>query len=99
MTDNARPPAPHIVYVQAKPRSGLSTAALVLGVLAVVLGAVPFVGWLVGGLLAVLAIIFGIIGAMLDRKSDLSDKLPFAGILLGILTLVGIFALGMGIVW
>jgi cytochrome b561 len=103
MTDNAHraAPAPQIIYVQqpTKRRSGLSIAALVLGALALVLGAVPILGWLVGSLLAILAIVFGIIGAMLDRNSDLSDKMPFAGILLGILALIGVFALGMGTVW
>jgi hypothetical protein len=98
MTDNA--PRPQIVYVQAPKRaSGLSVAALVLGVLAIIFAIVPLVGWLLGGFCAILAIVFGIIGATLDRKVELSDKMPFAGILLGILALVGIVALGAGTLW
>ncbi len=103
MTDNARSatPAPQIIYVQQAPKraSGLSVAALVVGVLSIIFALVPLVGWMIGGTLGILAIVFGIIGATLDRKIDLSDKMPFAGILLGILALVGIVALGAGTIW
>lgn len=69
----------------ARPVDGLSIAALVLGVVAVVLCWIPFLG----AIIAILAIIFGAIGV--GRK--ISTGMGVAGLVLGLLAFLANVAL------
>ncbi|MEV1288729.1 DUF4190 domain-containing protein [Micromonospora sp. NPDC049679] len=76
------PPAVHLappqIVVQTPPASGISTAAMVLGILGV-LG-----GWCLFGLPCVLAVIFGHIGLHETRHGTKSGRgMAVAGLVLG----------------
>lgn len=71
---------PNTVYVQAPPGNGLAVTALVLGIIGLVLSMVPVIPYP----LAILAIIFGAIGA----KKPIKKGLAITGIVTGIITLV-----------
>lgn len=63
--------------------NGLATAALVLGIIGLVIGIIPIIGWFVFPLW-ILAIIFGAIGA----KKEIKKGQAIAGIALGGITIV-----------
>ena len=67
------------VYVQAAPGNGLAVAALVLGIIGLVLFWIPLIPYP----LAILAIIFGAI----EVKKQIKKGLAIAGIVTGIITL------------
>ncbi|WP_336711876.1 DUF4190 domain-containing protein [Arthrobacter sp. USHLN218] len=68
-------------YEQApKPKSGLAVTALVLGIVAIVLGVIPGIGF-ISFLLGPLAVIFGIIALVKKQKKGMS----ITGIVLGAL--------------
>jgi len=64
-TGNGQPPKP--------PRNGLGTAALVLGILAVLFAMIPIVG-MVAWPLSILGLIFGIIGVVRTRSGKADNK-------------------------
>ncbi|MGI5170323.1 DUF4190 domain-containing protein [Spirillospora sp. CA-253888] len=73
---------------QAGNGNGLGVAALVLGVVGVVLGLVPFLFWL-SGTFGVLALVFGLIGHSRAGKGQATNKgMALAGNILGGLALV-----------
>ncbi|MHC6219827.1 hypothetical protein [Arthrobacter sp. MMS24-S77] len=78
-------PAP-VAPVEAKPSkgSGFGTAALVLGILAIVFSIIPIAGF-IAFLLGPLAIIFGVIG--LTRKFSKKGT-SAAGLILGVLSVI-----------
>ncbi|MFC4075469.1 hypothetical protein [Salinithrix halophila] len=75
------------IVIQTPEGNGLATAALVLGIIGLVIGIIPFVGWLVFPLW-ILAIIFGAIGA----RKKIKKGQAIAGIVLG----TGTFVLKVG---
>ena len=62
-------------YQTAPQGNGLAVAALVLGILGVLVSWIPCVGWVLGLLLAILAIIFGFVG-----KGKASQGAPYGGV-------------------
>ena len=75
-----------------KPRTGMSVAALVLGILAIILAWFP-VGSYIAVVLAILALIFGIIGVR--RKAG--KGMAVTGIVLGAISLVA--SVVMSVIW
>ena len=55
---------------EGKKGSGFAIASLVLGILSVVLGWLPFVGWI----LVILALVFGILALIKIKKGEASGK-------------------------
>ncbi|GLB67781.1 DUF4190 domain-containing protein [Arthrobacter mangrovi] len=77
----AYPGQPGFGYGQApKPKSGLAITALVLGIVAIVFGVIPGIGF-ISFLLGPLAVIFGIIALVKKQKKGMS----ITGIVLGAL--------------
>ncbi|GAA4777699.1 hypothetical protein GCM10023200_08240 [Actinomycetospora chlora] len=69
-----------------KPKNGMGTAALIFGILALLT-----CWWLpvVGGVLAILAIIFGVVGRGRVKRLEANNKgVATAGLVLGIITLI-----------
>ncbi|MGH4027875.1 DUF4190 domain-containing protein [Actinomycetota bacterium Odt1-20B] len=64
------PPPPFPVH---QARNGLGTASLVLGIIGVLSGLIPLLFWL-AGILAVLALVFGLIGVGRARKGQATNK-------------------------
>ncbi len=68
--------------------SGFAVASLVLGILGLILGWIPFFGWI----MVLLALVFGIIGLIKSKKSGKGKGMAIAGIILSIVSMViGIF--------
>ncbi|MCA1029765.1 hypothetical protein LCL95_01810 [Bacillus timonensis] len=68
---------------QAQTGSGMAVASLVLGIVGLVLGLIPFVGWFM--LPAwILAIVFGAVGL----KRGQSKGMSWSGLVLGVITFV-----------
>ncbi len=88
------PPGPDQSYAESRPRNGLGTAALVLGVLGILLAI-----FLIGGLLGVLAIILGVVGLGRVRRGDANNRgVAIGGIVTGVIAVLlvaGIVALGV----
>jgi hypothetical protein len=63
--------------------NGLATASLVLGIVGLVIGLIPFLGWFMFPVW-ILAIVFGIIG----RKQSFKRTSATVGMILGIITLI-----------
>jgi hypothetical protein len=70
-------------------RNGAAVAALVLGIFAIMVGFVPLLFWM-GGIAAVLAIVFGVVGLRRSRRGGEAGRSGFAvaGLVLGPLGLV-----------
>lgn len=62
---------------------GMGTAALVLGILTILIAFIPCVG-LISVFFGILAVIFGIIGYTKAKKGNASTSMPIAGIVLGV---------------
>lgn len=70
--------------MSAAPRNGLGTAALVLGIIGVVLSWIPGTGWA----LNILAIIFGAVGINRAKRGQATNKSSaLAGLILGVIGL------------
>jgi len=77
-----------------KPKNGMGIASLVLGIVMIVLGALPFI-WITG----VLGIIFGAIGINRAKSGQATNKtMAIWGLVLSIIGTVfwGIIKFGMG---
>ncbi|WP_030617419.1 DUF4190 domain-containing protein [Streptomyces sclerotialus] len=82
------PPVPMGAPAPQAARNGLGVTALVLGVIGVLSGLIPFFFWL-AGLLGLLALIFGLIGRGRAKRGQATNKgVALAGVLLGIAALV-----------
>jgi hypothetical protein len=76
--------APVAYGAYPRPRNGLGTAALVLGIIGVVLCWVPFTGWA----LNILAIVFGAVGRKRAVEGQATNKSSaVAGLVLGVVGL------------
>lgn len=72
----------------AQPRNGLGTTALVLGIVGIIFAIIPFLFWL-GGVLGLLALIFGIIGSSRAGKGLATNKgMAVTGLVLGVVSIV-----------
>jgi len=92
-------PAPTLV-VARQPANGFAVAALVLGIVGFVLMPIPlFVGWFLGGIPDILAVIFGIVGIVRARElRNAGLPLAIVGLCLGGVSLLSVFV-GAGSVW
>jgi hypothetical protein len=71
-------------------RNGMGTAALVLGILSIVTCWL----WYVGGILAILAIVFGVIGRQRAARGEASNRgSATAGLVTGVVGLVAVVAI------
>ena len=79
------PPAPQVVYVQqtGPPTNGLATAAMVLGILGLVL----FWTFWLGIILGVLAVIFGAIGRSKAKAGAPNKGQATGGLIMGIISI------------
>lgn len=75
-------------YQTAPQGNGLAVAALVLGILGVLVSWIPCVGWVLGLLLAVLAIIFGFVGKGKASQGAPHGGVAIAGLVCGFLALI-----------
>ncbi|MFZ0595660.1 MAG: hypothetical protein WAM46_01645, partial [Flavobacterium sp.] len=66
---------------------GMGIAALVLGIVGVLVSLIPCVG-IIAIIFGLLAIVFGAIGVLQARNNNVSAALPQAGFILGVLSLV-----------
>ena len=72
--------------------SGFAIASLVLGIISILLGWIPFVGWI----LVILALVFGILALIKIKKGEASGKnMAIAGLILGGISIL--FAIMMGV--
>ncbi|MFE0647555.1 DUF4190 domain-containing protein [Streptomyces sp. NPDC059534] len=75
-------------YAGTAGRTGLGVGALVVGVVGLVFGVIPFLFWL-GGIMGVLALVLGIVGHGRAHRGEATDRgQAVAGIVLGIVTIV-----------
>lgn len=85
-------PPPYVPSTEQ--RNGIAVAALVLGIVALILGWLPFV-FVLGGLAAVLAIVFAAVGLRRARARGVGRAMSIAGLVLGIVgigaTVIGAF--------
>jgi hypothetical protein len=92
----------HVHYAQTgAAKNGLATAALILGILGFLFTGIPFfVGLFLGGILNILAFIFGIVGAVKSGKlpGNLGRGAAITGIILSCVAFISMF-FGAGTVW
>lgn len=83
------PPGSQEGYAESRPRNGMGTAALVLGILGILLSI-----FLVGGLLGVLAIILGVVGLGRARRGEANNRgVAIGGIVTGVIAVLLVGAL------
>ncbi|MER8043118.1 DUF4190 domain-containing protein [Streptomyces sp. NPDC094032] len=76
----------------AQPRNGLGVTALVLGIVGLLFAIIPFLFWL-GGILGLLALIFGIIGSSRAGKGLATNKgMAVTGLVLGAVSILAAIA-------
>lgn len=99
------PPPPQATYPVAPPyaqapTNGLATASLVIGIVGFVVTLIPFfVGLFLGGMLNILAFVFGIIGVVSSsRLRGLGQGSAIAGIVLSCVAFALMFV-GAGTIW
>jgi hypothetical protein len=96
-----QPQPPAQVYVQqvVVARNGFATAALVLGIVGFVLTFVPlFIGYFLGGLPDLLAVIFGIIGIVKGGPAGVGRGAAITGLVLGGVAIILMF-FGAGLIF
>jgi len=81
-----------------RPTNGLAIAALILGILALVGGLIPFLGWVMVPF-ALTAVGLGIAGMSRARTIGEGKGLAIAGLVTGVLALIAILAWTIAIVW
>lgn len=78
-------------YVQRTSKQvGMAVASMVLGILAILIGWIPVVGWFLGSIMALLAIVLGAIamGNANKRPAEFGGKgMAVTGLVLGIITI------------
>jgi hypothetical protein len=101
MTDQT-PAAPQPIHQGAAPAltNGYATASLVLAIVGFFLMGIPlFIGWFLGGIPDILAVIFGIVA--LNRAAPLKQigrGKAIAGIIIAGISLLSVF-IGAGSIW
>jgi len=101
MTDQT-PSAPQPVYQGAAPSltNGYATASLALAIVGFFLMGIPlFIGWFLGGIPDILAVIFGIVA--LNRaapRNRIGRGAAIAGIIIAGISLLSVF-IGAGSIW
>lgn len=90
----------HYAAPSAPPKNSLATASLTIGVIGLVLTLVPlFIGVFLGGILNILAFIFGIVGAVRSGTvGGLGKGAAITGIVLSCVAFVLMF-FGAGTIW
>jgi len=87
-------PVPLIPSSKTNVLSIISLVAGILGFLGTCLGLIPFLGWIcsgIGGLFGLAAVILGVLGInQVKATADKGKGLAIAGLILGVLTLLGI---------
>ncbi len=84
-TPKEAPPKQQVVHVVKDRTSGFAVASLVLGILSLLMGWIPAVGWII----IVLAIIFGIVGIVQTREKHVHGRaMAIAGIILAVVALI-----------
>ena len=84
------PPSPPYANVNQPKKQGMAVAAMVLGILSILIGWIPVVGWFMGFPMALLAIILGAvaIGQVNKQPHEFGGKgMAITGLVLGIVTL------------
>jgi len=76
----------------------MATAAMVLGIIAVLFAAFPFIGIFVAAPCGLLAFIFGIVGIVKGKNIQVGTGPAVVGLVLGILAAI-MMALGGGTLW
>jgi hypothetical protein len=71
----------------ARGTSGLGIAALVLGLVGLIIGLIPCVGWMVGVPLGALALLLGLIG-LATAGTTTGKGMPIVGSIIGVLAIV-----------
>jgi hypothetical protein len=89
-----------VSMVVARVKNGVAVASLVLGIVGFVLMAIPFfIGWFLGGIPDILAIIFGIVGLTnTGAKAGVGKAPAIVGLILGAISILSAF-LGAGSLW
>ena len=110
MTDSQPPAIPPVpqrpvfneqVYVQqvVVVKNGMATAALVLGIVGIVLTFIPlFIGYFLGGLPDILAVIFGIVGIVKSGPTGVGRGAAVTGLVLGGAAIILMF-FGAGLIF
>jgi len=88
------PPPQQYAPQQPKSGNGFAVTALVLGIIAILGCLIPFVN-ILSGLLATLALIFGIVGLVQSNKRNAGKGMSIAGIVLAGLSILGVVLSGM----
>lgn len=70
------------IIIEKADSNGMATAALVMGIVGLVIGIIPFIGWFMFPLW-ILAIIFGFIG----RQNPIKKGFATTGLILGSITI------------
>lgn len=93
-------PLPPLHGVPVAQSNGMAIAAMILGICGFLLTPIPFfVGWFLGGIPDILAIIFGIVGVTAANRLGGAGRVPaILGIVLGGLGFLSIFV-GAGSIW
>jgi hypothetical protein len=97
-----QPPPTYQAAVQQAPRNGLGTTALILGIIGVLTGIIPFLFW-VAGILGIIGLILGLVGLSRGQRGEATNgTMALWGIItsavavvlsiVGLVIFVGVFA-------
>jgi hypothetical protein len=97
-TEHFHPPAPPQPGY-GRPSNNAATASLVLGIVGFVITPIPFfIGFFFGGIPALLAVIFGIVGLVRFGQVRVGQAMSIVGLCLGGFMLL-LIPLGAGTLW